>query len=70
VVASTPALFTPDGGTLVVLAPGQIPTLWDVPVRRPWGRIAGWWALLGAGFAGAALWLRRRKGARADEITR
>jgi WD40 repeat protein len=65
VVASTEALFTPDGRTLVVLAPGRIPTLWDLPLQKPWGRVVAWWALLGVCFAGAGLWRRgRRKRAR------
>jgi WD40 repeat protein len=60
VVQATRVLFTPDSRTLVVDAPGQRPTLWDLPLGKPWGRILAWWALLAGFFAVAWLWLRRR----------
>jgi hypothetical protein len=63
VVRSARVWFTPDAKTLVVLAPGGTPTIWDLPLRTPWGRILVYWFLLAACCAGAGLWLRgRRKG--------
>jgi WD40 repeat protein len=64
--AQMPALFTPDGRTLVALAPGHRPSLWDVPLHKPWLRIVAWWGLLAGAFAGAGCWLRRRRSARGN----
>jgi WD40 repeat protein len=50
--------FAPDGKTLVLEAAGRKPTLWDMPVRRPWGRIVVGWALLAGYFAVVWQWLR------------
>jgi WD40 repeat protein len=53
--------FAPDGKTLVLEAAGQQPTLWDLPLRRPWGRIVAFWVLLAGYIALARLWLRGRR---------
>jgi WD40 repeat protein len=59
---SSPALFTPDGRTLVVVAgPEKRPTLWDLPLCKPWDRILAWWGLLALFFVAVGLWLRRRR---------
>jgi dipeptidyl aminopeptidase/acylaminoacyl peptidase len=61
VIASTGTWFTPDGKTLIVIGPEQAPTLWDLPLRKPWGRLGVLWALL-AGYFVALWWgLRGRK---------
>jgi len=61
VVRSARAWFTPDGKTLAVLAPEGTPTIWDLPLRTPWGRILLWWGVLAGCFAVAGLWLRGRR---------
>jgi hypothetical protein len=53
--------FAPDGKTLVVIGPGDVPALWDLPLGKPWGRILFWWAVLGAGLVAAVALLRRRQ---------
>jgi WD40 repeat protein len=60
VAAATRTWFTPDGKTLVVYGPESRPTLWDLPLRRPWVRILIAWALLAGYFTAARLWLRGR----------
>jgi WD40 repeat protein len=59
--SDTDVWFGPDGRTLVVLGPDYTPTIWDLPLGKPWGRILLYWAALAACFAAVALWLRRRK---------
>ncbi len=59
IVRSARVWFTPDSKALAVLAPDGTPTIWDLPLRQPWGRILACWALLLAGCLGVAgLWLR------------
>jgi hypothetical protein len=59
--AGTGAWFAPDGKTLVVVAPGQVPTVWDLPLRKPWGRIVAWWGLLVGYSLLVCLWLGGRR---------
>jgi WD40 repeat protein len=59
--------FTPDGSAMVVVGPGKVPTIWDVPPAKPWRRIALWWAGLAAGFLVLGIgpwWLMRRRSVR------
>jgi hypothetical protein len=66
-VPNTGVWFGPNGRTLIVTAPdGQsalwtgVPTIWELPLKKPWGRILALWATLGACFAGAWLLHNRR----------
>jgi WD40 repeat protein len=58
VMPGTWCWFTPDGRTMVVLDPESRPTLWDLPLRKPWDRILMCWAALAACYAGIELLLR------------
>ncbi|HKB03414.1 MAG TPA: WD40 repeat domain-containing protein [Gemmataceae bacterium] len=56
--------FTPDGGAMVLVAPGKAPAIWDMPPGKPWRRIGLWWAALAAGFlvlGAGPWWLTRRR---------
>jgi WD40 repeat protein len=68
IVTSPRVWFGADGRTLVVTAPDGtpalwtgVPTIWDLPLRKPWGRILVCWVLLAAFFGAVAFWLHRGK---------
>jgi hypothetical protein len=57
----TRAWFTPNGKTLIVYSPDLAPTLWDLPVRKPWGRLQVAWIILAGCFTAIEVWLHVRR---------
>jgi WD40 repeat protein len=55
--------FPAHGQSIVVVGPGQAPTIWGLPPARHWNRIIAWWVALAGGFflAGLAWWAVARR---------